>query len=244
MRYGLGLHPGVVRQSELEELIAHRPHEVVGLKQVVMIQCVRPEGQQEYCSRTCCTNTMKNAIRLKQLNPNCRVAVLYKDIITYGFREKYYREAARLGVLFVRYTESEPPRVEVTPAGLHVAVNEQAFGTTLEFEPDLLALSMAIVPSDGAGALARVLGVPRSTEGFFPPASCPASTTSKPSRTATSARRAATSSSVRRRKSKRWQRDRIVTGILLASVVAKMNLTCAGGSSSVFSRALAPSAFR
>ena len=39
-------------------------------------------------------------------------------------------------------------------------------------------------------------------------------------------------------KSKRWQRDRMVTGIFCASVVAKMNLTCGGGSSSVLSRAL------
>ena len=41
-----------------------------------------------------------------------------------------------------------------------------------------------------------------------------------------------------RRRSKRWQRDRMVTGTLRISVVAKMNLTCGGGSSSVFSRAL------
>ena len=35
-------------------------------------------------------------------------------------------------------------------------------------------------------------------------------------------------------KSKRWQRDRMVMGIFWTSVVAKMNLTCGGGSSSVF----------
>ena len=41
-----------------------------------------------------------------------------------------------------------------------------------------------------------------------------------------------------RRRSKRWQRDRTVTGTLRISVVAKMNFTCGGGSSSVFSSAL------
>ena len=39
-------------------------------------------------------------------------------------------------------------------------------------------------------------------------------------------------------KSKRWQRDRIVAGILCTSVVAKTNTTCGGGSSSVLSSAL------
>ncbi len=39
-------------------------------------------------------------------------------------------------------------------------------------------------------------------------------------------------------KSYRWQRDRTVMGIFCGSVVQKMNFTCAGGSSSVFSNAL------
>src|SRR5438105_104687 len=41
-----------------------------------------------------------------------------------------------------------------------------------------------------------------------------------------------------RRKSNRWQRDATVNGILCGSVVASTNITCAGGSSSVFSKAL------
>jgi hypothetical protein len=39
-------------------------------------------------------------------------------------------------------------------------------------------------------------------------------------------------------KSKRWQRETIVSGTLWTSVVASTNLTCAGGSSSVFRSAL------
>ncbi len=39
-------------------------------------------------------------------------------------------------------------------------------------------------------------------------------------------------------KSNRWHRERIVIGIFVGSVVQKMNLTCSGGSSRVFSRAL------
>src|SRR5215467_5650009 len=40
------------------------------------------------------------------------------------------------------------------------------------------------------------------------------------------------------RKSYRWQRDRIVGSTFSGSVVAKMNFTCSGGSSSVLSSAL------
>ena len=43
-----------------------------------------------------------------------------------------------------------------------------------------------------------------------------------------------------RRKSKRWQREPMVAGILCGSVVARTKMTCGGGSSSVFRRALKP----
>jgi heterodisulfide reductase subunit A-like polyferredoxin len=136
-----------------------------------MIQCVEADDGEEYCSRICCTNTLKNALRLKMINPDCQVVILYKNIITYGFREAYYLEARRRGILFVRYTEEEPPeaRLEQRGAGkvLSVCVTEHIFGQRLTFEPDLLALSMPIVPSRGTQKVAEMLGVPLSPEGFF-----------------------------------------------------------------------------
>lgn len=166
-RYGLGLDPRVIRQSELEEIIIHQPERAAALKHVVMIQCVRPEGAPDYCSRTCCTNTLKNAIRIKMLNPACRVTILYKDIITYGFREKFYLEARRRGVLFVRYTANDRPSVSLEGSALKVEVREHIFGETLEFEPDLVALSMSIAPGEDTTTLAQTLHVPLSLEGFF-----------------------------------------------------------------------------
>ncbi|MEJ2550276.1 MAG: FAD-dependent oxidoreductase [Anaerolineales bacterium] len=170
-RYLLGKDPSILRMSELEEILAHQPERVTQLKSVILIQCVQPEGEEEYCSRICCTNTIKNASRLKMLNPDCQVIILYKNIITYGFREKFYLDVRRRGVLFVRYTDAAPPRVrlEETNAGAKVVVevDEHIFGETLVFEPDMIALSMSIQPSSGTGELAKVLGVPRSNEGFF-----------------------------------------------------------------------------
>jgi heterodisulfide reductase subunit A len=170
-RYLLGQDPRIIKQSELEEILAHQPDRASRLRSVVLIQCVQPEGHAEYCSRICCTNTLKNAIRLKMLNPDCQVVLLYKDIITYGFREKYYLEARRRGVIFVRYTDSDPPEVYLEPSGARmkciVSVNEHIFGKKLTFEPDLVALSMSIRPSHGTRELAEMLGIPLSPEGFY-----------------------------------------------------------------------------
>jgi heterodisulfide reductase subunit A len=179
--YLLGKSKQVMTEVELEDCIAHRPEAIAEMDHVVMIQCGRSPDMSDapdYCSRICCTNSMKNAIRIKLLNPNCRVTILYKDIITYGFREQYYTEARRRGVVFVRYDDATQPVVEALPftspplggiegGRLRVTVHEPILKQTLTFEPNLLTLNMPIVPSQGTEQLAQILGVPLSSEGFF-----------------------------------------------------------------------------
>lgn len=160
--------PGVVTQEDLEEMVVHHPEKIAALKNVVMIQCVMIPGHVEYCSRVCCTNTMKNAIRLKLFNPNCRVTVLYKNIVTYGFREKYYTEARRLGVVFVRYNDETLPEIELDGSGrLQVRVHDPALNRCLALPADLIPLSTQIAPAGGTQKLAEMLRLPLSSEGFF-----------------------------------------------------------------------------
>ncbi len=165
--YLMGRHPSVVAASDLEEMIIHEPERIAKLKQVVLIQCVRPEGAPEYCSRTCCTNTMKNASRIRMLNPNCQVVVLYKDIVTYGFRERYYTEARQAGSVFIRYSDDNKPVVEDVDGELRVTITDPALGREVILEPDLIGLSMSTSPAERTEALAKTLGVPLSLEGFF-----------------------------------------------------------------------------
>jgi heterodisulfide reductase subunit A len=165
--YLLGRNKQVITAIELEDRIAHRPEAIAEMNHVVMIQCVHSPDASDYCSRICCTNSVKNAIRIKLLNPNCQVTILYRNIITYGFREQYYTEARRRGVIFVRYDDARNPVVEEVNGRLRVTAQEPILKQTLTFEPDLLALNMAIVPSPGTAELARTLRVPLSDEGFF-----------------------------------------------------------------------------
>ncbi len=162
----LGL-PNVITQRELESQVIHNPEKITALKDVVMIQCVRPESAPDYCSRVCCTNTIKNAIRLKLFNPNCRVSILYKNIITYGFREEYYTKARELGVVFIRYTDEEPPKIEVSGDQVTVLVRDHALNRWLALPADVVPLSMSILPAEGISELAEILNVPLSSEGFF-----------------------------------------------------------------------------
>jgi heterodisulfide reductase subunit A len=167
----------------LEEKIVHHPEEIAALNDVVMIQCAQGPGQVDYCSRVCCTNTMKNAIRLKLVNPRCNVTVLYKNIVTYGFREKYYTEARKLGVVFIRYTDEELPQIEVVEhvedqpgqksllqprkTTLRVRVRDLSLDRMMTIPADMIPLSTSIAPAEGTRKLADMLRLPLSTEGFF-----------------------------------------------------------------------------
>lgn len=166
--YLYGHDPRIITALELEKRLAEDVDAARKLRQVVIIQCVNPpEREIRYCSRTCCTNTMKNATLIKRINPDCQVYVLYEDLITYGFREQYYTEARDRGVIFLHYWREQPPQVQINYGEVQVSVEDTVLNQRLTFTPDLLALSMATMPAETNVELARILGVPLSSEGFF-----------------------------------------------------------------------------
>jgi heterodisulfide reductase subunit A len=163
-------HARVLTQKELEARISkigNRKSEIGNLQSVVMIQCVGSRDENRpYCSRVCCSHAIKNALKLKELNPEARVYVLYRELRTYGFHELYYREARDKGVVFIRYELPDKPRVEAVGDGLRVSLTEPILGREITLDADLLVLSTGIAPHDN-GALSEILGVPLDEDGFF-----------------------------------------------------------------------------
>ena len=116
---------------------------------VVMIQCVGCRNEERnYCSRLCCSESVKNALQLKEKNPEMDIYVLFRDIRTYGFKEDYYREAADKGVRFIRYEPQDPPQVEPGKAEdgravLKVTATDYILSKKLELDADIIALAAA-----------------------------------------------------------------------------------------------------
>ena len=135
---------------------------------VVMIQCVgsREEGRT-YCSRFCCSQAIKNALKIKEIRPDANIYILYRDMRAYGFKEDFYRKARNLGVLFIRYDETNKPKVVVQEDGLYVQVKDPILGEELALRADLLALSVATLPYEDNYDLARMLKVPLNEDNFF-----------------------------------------------------------------------------
>ncbi|NIM93190.1 MAG: FAD-dependent oxidoreductase [Anaerolineales bacterium] len=175
--YGYGSHPRIFTQQELETILASesgmqtvsppRELDLRAASQVVMIQCVGPA--EEYCARTCCTSALKNALILKDMYPDLQVVVLYRDMRTYGFYERLYHEAREKGVIFLLYDEESRPIVERAEDGgiISIQLQDPILGQPLLLEPDLLVLSMPLVPSDGNRELASRLKVPVDQDGWF-----------------------------------------------------------------------------
>jgi len=163
--YLYGTDERVVTQHELEEKLAKGDFNA---QMVTMIQCVGSRNHERpNCSRICCGQAVKNALKIKELSPQTDVYVLYKDMRTFGFREDYYREAADKGVIFIRYDDQTKPEVTKQDGRIIVEAWEPVLKTWIPIEPDLLVLSVATVPNPDNQRLAGMLKVPLTKDGFF-----------------------------------------------------------------------------
>jgi heterodisulfide reductase subunit A len=135
---------------------------------IVFIQCVGSRNEERpYCSRICCEQAVKNAIRIKQLRPESDVYILYREVRTYGFLEKYYRQAREMGVIFIRYRDDLTPAVTQNGNGLQVTVNDQMLREDIQIKADMVVLSSAVVAEEGNKELAQMLKVPLTEDNFF-----------------------------------------------------------------------------
>jgi len=167
--YLYGENENVLTQLELEELIAKRDEKVVNAQTVVMIQCVGCRNEERnYCSRVCCSHAIKNALKLKEINPDMDIYILFRDMRTYGFKEDFYREAADKEVRFIRYEPPENiPQVKEEGGAIKVTVKDPILDMDLEINTDILVLSAAAIPSEDAEKIALLYKVPLNEDGFF-----------------------------------------------------------------------------
>jgi heterodisulfide reductase subunit A len=157
----------VILQSTLESKLARGIFEPQDDDTAVMIQCVGSRNKErQYCSSICCGMAVKNALKIKELNPKTNVYILYRDMMMYGFLEEYYTLARNSGIIFIRYDRHNMPEVAESGGKLTVTVKDKILGVNVTINANLIALSTAIVP-DRDEKLEKTLSVPRSSEGFY-----------------------------------------------------------------------------
>jgi len=189
--YGFGEFREVVTLPQFLRILAENKGdgnllEVNGreIRNVAMIHCVgsrqipgvheeNDNGSfNEYCSRTCCSATLYAANEVRKRHSDTHVYEFYRDIRAYGRgQEDLYSEAARNGVLFLRFKADTPPIVEANPqAGsspLRLTVKDTlTFGEEIQVPADLVVLAVGMEPAD-VSALVKMMKLPVGTDRFL-----------------------------------------------------------------------------
>jgi heterodisulfide reductase subunit A len=171
--YLYGEDDRVMTQLELEEQINKGNERVINAESLVMIQCVGCRNEdRDYCSRICCRESIKNALKLKEINPKMDIYILFRDMRTYGFSEDYYREAADKDVKFIRYEPQDEPEVKVGQSEegrpvLKVTAPDYVLGIKVEIDADIVALAAAVIPSAGSKEVSQLFKVTLGPDDFF-----------------------------------------------------------------------------
>ena len=163
---GYGEIDGVITQRELEQMIKEGNVEA---EKIVMIQCIGARNEDRpYCSRICCSEAMKNAATLVNLDPKKDIYILYRDLQTYGidYTEMEW-DAKKSGVKLIKYEEYKPPSVTEAASGPIVTLYTPLLGSELTIEADLVVLSVPLIPNQDNKKLSQLLKVPLNSDGFF-----------------------------------------------------------------------------
>lgn len=170
--FGYAEHPEVITLPQLERVLAEdgptggclewgsRP-----VAKIAMIHCVgsrqtegldtpQADGQvNDYCSRVCCTATLRAANEIKERFPEVDIYDFYRDMRTYGRgHEDIYKQASRNRVMFFRFQGDEPPLVKRAPAAadhpLLVTVKDSlTWGEEIQVPVDLVVLAVGMMPN-------------------------------------------------------------------------------------------------
>jgi len=165
--YLYGEDSRVVTGLELQQRFIDKDPALGQADTAVFIQCVGSRiPERPYCSKVCCTQSIKSALTLKDVNPQMKVFVLYRDMRPYGLREDLYREARSAGIRFIRYNSDKEVDVTNGAEGLKVSFSDRVLQRMMDIRADLLVLASAVVPP-AENPLAQLYKVPVNADGFF-----------------------------------------------------------------------------
>ncbi len=166
--YHYGEDPRIMTLLDMDQALKDGKLDPKNINTAVFIQCVGSrEPDRPYCSKVCCTHSIKNALYLKEQNPECTVVVLYRDIRTYGDREILYQKAREKGVLFIRYSLEEKPKVDVKDSHIEIKVKDHILKEEVTIYADLLTLASGVVPNEDNSELSQLFKLPLTSENWF-----------------------------------------------------------------------------
>jgi heterodisulfide reductase subunit A len=110
---------------------------------------------------------VKNAMLIKEKNPEIDITICYMDIRAYGKGyEEYLERAKAIGIRFLR---GMPSDVLADRDGMILQVENSETSEVMVLHPGLVVLSVGISPAQDTGKLAQKFGLPLEESGFIRP---------------------------------------------------------------------------
>jgi len=177
--YGYKRHKNVLTSLELERLVNAsgptkgkllRPSDNRTPRKIAFIQCVGSRSQKgfPYCSSVCCMYAAKEAILIRDHDPECEVYIFYNDLKVFGkgFQEFVSRARENWGVKYIRTFPGEV--VEDSKTGdLTVWYEDTTENVTRNMKVDIIILCPVLIPKLTSKKLASILGLEIDEYGFF-----------------------------------------------------------------------------
>jgi len=145
---GYGASPDVITNVELEAMFAAGPvkrkSDGSAPKQVAFVQCAgsRDPAHLPYCSSVCCSQSIKNALRLIEADPDVMCTIIFDELRTPGTAEEFYRSAQEKGVVFVK------GKVATVDGSLTVTYHDDLLGDDIPMAGlDMVVLATGMVPN-------------------------------------------------------------------------------------------------
>ena len=164
---GYGRLENVVTNMEFERIAKKQKTFFDKPKRVAFIQCVgsRDERYLPYCSDVCCMVSIKQALFLKETNPDNEVYIFYNDIRTPGEYEELYQKARQARVIFIKGIPSELRQDE--PEKVNFSVFDTVAGERLDITTDMVVLATGMKPSQGTIDLKDKIGIALNKNNFI-----------------------------------------------------------------------------
>lgn len=176
--YGYGMYPDVIDGLQFERLNSasgptggeiRRPSDGKVPKEVVFIKCVGSRDPLKgipYCSRVCCMYLGKHARLYKHKVPDGQAYLFYMDIRSFGkgYEEFIQQSMEEANLLYIR---GRVARIFQEGDKLVVWGVDTLSGKKVEIKADMVVLGTAVIPSEGAKNLAKILRTSTDEYGFF-----------------------------------------------------------------------------
>lgn len=156
---GYGKFENVITTTQLEKHFKEGTDLLNGkkIKSILFVQCAgsRDEKHLPYCSSVCCSNSLKQALYVKEKYPDALVYIIYKDMRTPAELELFYKRVQNEENVFL--TKGDIAQINRAENGtVLVDIDNTLLGEKIQIETDLVVLATGMVPSTLVGNMETV----------------------------------------------------------------------------------------